>query len=430
MDTLAIARSSRVGTVLGLTAAIGLLAACGGGGGGGGGGGTGGGSSCDDFDCQGMLENLANNVMLPTYETFRAESEAMVSAVSDYCTALDTSDPATAERDNARQAWRDAMAAWQRADVMQVGPLVANSSELRDTIYSWPSTNACAVDQDVILAHEAANTSATYDIGSRTLTRRGMDALEYALFSDPTTAQCPSSVSGFETTPGDEGYWTLLSDPERREARCVFAEQAAADVANQARTLVESWDGTSGDFLAELTSPGSGASRYDSVEEAVNAVSDGLFYVEKQTKDIKLAEPLRLKASTCGAASPGEVCLEAVESPWSDNSKANIRNNLLALQLMYLGNEPGGTPATGFDDYLSSAGGDNVSSMLANNIDAAVASVSDATMRDTLTQTLQSERPLVESAHTATKTVTDELKNDFLQVLGLSIPDSAAGDGD
>lgn len=417
-------RLAGLGVFLGVVMAGGLLHACGGGSGGGGGNG-GSGSTCEGFDCQGMLDNLASNVMLPTYDTFRDRAHAMTAAVGDYCSALDGGDTAAPQRDEARQAWKDAMATWQKAEVMQVGPLVENSSTLRDTIYSWPSTNACAVDQDVILAHQAATGGTDYDITDRTLLRRGMDALEYALFRDDLQATCSSATEGF----GSGEYWDTRTAAERRQARCVFAQQAADDVANQAETLVARWDGTSDDFLAELTNPGAGDSRYDTVEEAVNAVSDALFYVEKQTKDIKLADPLRLKASACGPASPGEICLEAVESPWSGTSKANVRNNVAALRLMYLGNEPGAAPALGFDDYLSSVDGDNVSSILANNMDAAVASVG-TNMPDTLTRTLQTSPGLVESAHSSVKTVTDLLKNEFLEVLGLSIPAAAAGDGD
>lgn len=397
------------------------LTACGGGGGDGGGGG--GSSTCDDFDCQGMLENLANNVMLPTYQSFETEAQELVTEVDAYCDALGSGGEDSA-RDNAQQAWRDAAAVWQQAEVMQVGPLVVNSRALRDTIYSWPSTYACGVDQEVVAAHKAANDSGTdYDISGRTPDRRGLDALEYALFKEDTGPACSAVVDAF-----DDEYWNGLDDAERREARCVYAQHAAADLSSQAQTLVNQWDGTEDDFLAELTNPGSSGSRYDSVEEAVNAVSDALFYVEKQTKDIKLAVPLGLKSNDCG----GDPCPADVESVWSNTSKENIRNNFVGLQRMYLGNDSGASPALGFDDYLSSAGDDNVSSMMANNIDAAVASVSDDVMPGTLAENLETQEGvgLVDSAHDAAKTVTDQLKNDFLQVLGLSIPDSAAGDGD
>ena len=49
-----------------------------------------------------------------------------------------------------KQVGARAMNVWQQAEMMQVGPLVNNSGFLRNKIYSWPLTNSCNVDFEVI----------------------------------------------------------------------------------------------------------------------------------------------------------------------------------------------------------------------------------------------------------------------------------------
>jgi hypothetical protein len=131
--------------------------------------------------------------------------------------------------------------------------------------------------------------------------------------------------------------------------------------------------------------------RFQSEQDAVNAVSDALFYVEKQVKDIKLAEPLGLKGGKCTQGEP--ACASAVENPLSPS-------------------------------------GDNVSASMEAAINETLASLDaiDTSLQAAVTDA--NGVNLAKGAHESSKKITDRLKNDFLTVLGLGIPDSAAGDGD
>ena len=59
-------------------------------------------------------------------------------------------------------------------------------------------------------------------------------------------------------------------------------------------------------------------------------------------KDLKLGVPLGINAS-CSAV----ACPEIVESIYSANSFANIRDNLVAFRNLFTGAE-----GSGFDDYI------------------------------------------------------------------------------
>lgn len=389
------------------------LGACGGGGGSDGGGEAA--SPCDNFDCQAMVDNLAANVMRPTFSDFRDAADTLK-------TRMETlqGDPAGPGSPNtaleeARQAWKDAMAVWQRAEVMQAGPLTDNSSVLRDTLYSWPATSSCDVDQEVIFAEDQGG---GYDISTRSLKRRGLDALGYLLFTDTLDHTCPGSITATQD-------WNARPDAERAQVRADFGVDVAGDLFDHAQQLVSDWDG----FVTEVEQAGNGDGRFDSVEEAVNALSDALFYLEKQTNDTKLALPAGIKANSCGGEST--VCPNDVESPFSRVSKENVRQNMKGFELMFLGNEPGGTDAPGFSEFLSAQDDDDGASVARNmeaDLEAAFVQLDevDGSLYDAVNNDLQD----VIDTHDQLGLVNRQLKNQFLAVLGLSIPDSAAGDGD
>lgn len=382
-----------------------VLSACGGGSGGGSSGST----ACDEFDCQAMIDNLASNVMQPTFETFQTRTTTLVEKVEAYA-----DNPGSPEKEQAREAWRQAMAVWQRAELMQVGPLLDNSGALRDTIYSWPAISSCEVDQDVILAEDPG-----YDITTRTPKRRGLDALGYILFTEDLDHTCPTGITITED-------WNARTDADREQTRADYAALAAADLENQASTLVTRWQ----DFRDEVAQPGSADSRFDNVEEAVNAISDALFYLEKQTNDTKLAEPPGFKANTCG--DEGTVCPDDVESPFAEVSRENIIENMEGFRLLFLGRAPDGTDGLGFSEFLAAQSdeGGNVAQTMLDDLDGAQSVLEGITM--SLQDAVQDPDALAELqvAFDALSEVNKQLKDQFLRILGLTIPDAAAGDGD
>ena len=207
-----------------------VLSACGGGGGGGsnpgsGSDNSGGGSSAGDitFDRQALLTNIGQNVFQPSYSAFQTSSSALTSSIQSYCAAIG-SDTESSALVSAQSAWRTTMSDWQKAEMTQLGPLADASGQLRNNIYSWPLISSCSVDQEVIEAEADA-----YDISSRAVNRRGLDAIEYVLFSDSLNHTCSANITAVSE-------WNDREDTAKKTARCDFATIAAQDVAAQATT--------------------------------------------------------------------------------------------------------------------------------------------------------------------------------------------------
>ena len=246
----------------------------------------------------------------------------------------------------AREAWATASAVWQHAELFQVGPAASASSspdfgeDFRDQIYSWPLVNACRVDQELV---EGSYTDVDA-FASEQVNVKGLDALERLLFHPGDTNAC-SIKSSINT----DGSWDALSSEERVQKRAAYAVTVATLLERDATALADRW---STSFGEELSTPGSPTSRFTTVQEALNAVSDALFYLDKMTKDAKLGTPLGL--INCES----ETCPEAVESPLGLQSTRWIRENLNGLRRVLMGGkEPAMEGQTGWVDLLASLGG-------------------------------------------------------------------------
>ena len=355
----------------------------------------------DGFDRRALLERVGEHVGA-TYDAFATEASAMAGAIDAWCTALGGAGADTARAD-AEQAWRDAMDVWQAADAVLLGTPAANMKTLRNRIYSWPLVNTCAVDHDV--ATRWADPG-SYDVTSRLDNRRSLAAVEYLLFTTGLEHTCPVS----SPPPG----WDAMSDADRLAARCGLAGVIAGDVAAQGAIARDGWAAD----LQALT----GAA---ALQESVNVVSDALFYVDTMVKDMKLGESSGIAMNSCGTIQ--EPCLAEVEHRPADHGKAAMLANLRSLRAAFTGTL-GGEDGVGFDDFLIAVGAGDVATRMVGELDGAIAAVE--AIEGTFLVALDSDYAGIVEAHAAVKLFTDDMKSQFLTVLGLEIPDDVAGDND
>lgn len=367
----------------------------------------------DDFNQTLLLQNLTDNVIVPTYTKFAELTVTQDAAIGNYCAALTSQATNTeAMQVSAKQSWRDAMAVWQMAEVMQIGPLLDNNNSLRNKIYSWPNTSSCAVDQDVLLAE-----SEGYDISTRTPSRKGLDAIEYLLFNSDLNHSC----TVFGTQP--QG-WNNRTNEDRMTARCGLAKLVAADLVSNSEELLSAWNGTATEqgYAEVLKNAGQVNSSFNNVHDAVNDVSDAVFYIDTLTKDAKLATPLGVFANDCGLV----PCIQNVESRFAFNSLQNIINNIQGLNMIFLGGNT--DSAIGFEDYLIDVGATDTATQMRNDLTNVTEFA--ITLEQSLTQLLEQEPEQVQQVHDQLKKVTDNMKTDFIQSLALELPATSAGDND
>ncbi len=355
-----------------------------------------------------VLASIGENVAVPLQNQFAEEAAALEQALTE----------ATPEnRDAARAAWQTAMATWQQLEVMQFGPLgsslsVMGGQDFRAFTYSWPLLNLCEIDRQTVGdAHDDPDA-----IGSTRGAPLGLWAIEYLLFGDNPDNNCTAL-----DPLNSQGIWEDMADmiPARRVE---YAAALATLVKRRANDLVDAWSPNGGNFIEELTNPGRSGAVYGSAQEGLNAVSDAMFYLEKESKDMKIAKPLGITG--CSEAQ----CPDDLESLWATWSKPHVLANLRAFQSTFHGGSPDDPEALGYDDLLTDMGAADVAEDMSTAITEAIAATEavPGTFREALTQDPVS----MERAHAAIQAVTDILKSDFLSVLDLEAPDRAAGDND
>lgn len=364
----------------------------------------------DGFDRGALLQHLGANVLLPMQVTFADKAAALPPAIEAYCTALDAGAAGTS-RDDAVAAWTAAIDAWELADAVLIGPAAMNMKDLREKIYAWPLLAPCGVDRDT--ASRWTDPSA-YDVAAQPPNERSLLAIEYLLFTTDTAHTCPIEPPG----------WSALGADLPR-ARCHLAHVLALDVAARATELYDAWRADAGNYVGELARAGQSGSSLPSAQEGVNLISDGMFYVDRVVKDMKLGEAAGIATNICNTVQ--EPCLPEVELRYADRGSYAIRANLTALRQVFTGTSPT-ADGPGFDDFLDALGQGELAARMTSNLDAALEKAN--ALPDSFVTALQTSYAAVVDTHVAVNTFTTDLKSQFLTVLALDIPDDVAADND
>lgn len=363
-----------------------------------------------DYSSQAAVASLGQRV-LGVYEQFASNASTLEQATFAYAESGEAS-----ERLEAQQAWAAAMNIWQQAEVFRFGPAGDTTNPgglgIADEIYSWVvSTNTCRVDQET--ASEASQDAEL--IALEAINVRGLDSLEYLLFNEDLGNTCASNLS-----LNTSGAWAgIEGEVESRRAR--YAHSLAVGVEERATALVQAWQQDAGDFLSTLGRKGS---EYSTVGEAFSAIGAGLLYLDVQTKDRKVGGPAGLLA--CSSA----TCPDDLESPFARVSKQNVAANLLAFELLLSSSEESSEATRwGFADALKDVGAAELAEQMKVDVEQALQAVEDIG-EPTLLKALDDDLDAVVALYDAIKKLTDNIKGEFIEELGLQISEPGAGDAD
>lgn len=314
---------------------------------------------------------------------------------------------------SARDAWEQAMSAWQKAELYRLGPAARpndpGAESLRDEIYAWPLFSRCKVEEQLVSKAYEAATFTTSLISARTLT-----AAEFLLFYEGTDNAC-----GERSAINANGTWAALSSDELEMRKADYLAAVAKDIVVKATRLVDAWSPSGGNFEMEFAKAGQTSRVYRTEMQALNALSHALFYVEIEVKDLKLGRPLGIQLC------PDIDC--PFESPWAGRSTKNVVDNLEAARGLFLGCGEA-DEGVAFDDWLVAAG----ASDLSERMTLALTEAQEAAQKldEPLDVAATHAEADVEALYKSVKKFTDLLKSEFASVLNLELPQTAEGDND
>ncbi|BFM07361.1 imelysin family protein [Halioxenophilus aromaticivorans] len=378
----------------------------------------------EDFDFTAMFANYADNIIIPNYESLKSAADNLADEqgpLGQYCAGIGSANEASLFT-SAELAWHEVQSSIQHSESHVLGPVADNGAALRARLsaYHVGELSACGIDQGVVLNAQSSN----FDVTTRTVTQRGIGAVEYLLFNTDLTHNCPSQIA-------ETADWDQRSTTERQTLRCDYALTLAKDIAVAADEIVTAWSMDGGNYRSEFINPLNDA-------ENLTALSDAMFFMEIDVKDAKLGIPTGINDACSEIACPDQV-----ESPYSQSSLANIADNLSAFQTMMTGAD-----GLGFDDIISQAGVAPLNQQFADNIQAALASIQTqpaslysqaaglVTEDDETDCTNSYTNPTTTTLVPAcslfglVKLITDDLKVGFIAAVDVDLPDRSQSDND
>ena len=353
----------------------------------------------ESFDCATSLQAV-NSEVVSTIANLETSLITLSTSVDAYCADItDAGLLATAQSD-----LNTALASVQQLEVMQFGPY----ADVRDDFYAWPSNSTCRVDEQVAIAADA-------DISSIDSGKRGLTSIEYILNSNDVAMECGSLTN--------VSNWIAVTNiSERRDARCGYAKRIIDDLEMKVASLES--DQTAFDFEAA----------FETLQQGANSISNALFYIDTETKDVKVKAALPQLTTESFDASK-------LESQYAHISKENIENNLLGAKAVL---------EAGLDDYLIVKGQESLATEMIQAIDGALANIAEieGALNDAVLAAGVTAEECINLGSTGSydtdssdleaycalqwniKTFTDLLKNDFVLALSFSTPATADGDND
>lgn len=342
---------------------------------------SGGGDDADDFDRAGMLENLADNVIVPAYADARASAGALESAVAAF-----ESDPTIDGLTGVRSALRTARIAWQRVNLYQFGP--AESTALKASVNTYPA--------------DAARIESNIESGSWTLgtidnrAAAGFPAIGYLVHPTETT---------------DEETLAAFTSGTHASDRMAYLVDNAAFVQAAIEVTADAWTPeTGGAFRTEfLSASNTGTDVGSSLGMLVNAL---VLHLERFLRDGKIGIP-------AGVRSAGVPRPTSTEAFFGGYSTALAIANTRALEQTVFGTSAAGVSGPGLDDHLEALGAEALSEEIGSAFDEAIVALE--AIDDPLSARIESDVEPILTAFTELQDLVVLLKADMTSILGVTI---------
>ncbi|QYH39655.1 imelysin family protein [Algoriphagus sp. NBT04N3] len=239
------------------------------------------------IDRKPLLENLADQVIIPAYTQLDTEVTGMNSSITAFL-----NDPSPATLGNARSTFIKAYVAWQKVEFFDFGP--AFDQTLRAQVNTFPTDNF-AID----------NAIATGNIQLQSLSnnnKKGFPAIDYLLYGDNKSDA--DIIADFTTN---------ANASTRKE----YLRASIEDMQTLVSRVSVAWNSGEGNYRSTFVER-TGTDVGSSLGQLINSLSQSL---EVFTRDAKVGIPL-------GKRSQGILIPKNAEAYYSGNSMLLARSNV------------------------------------------------------------------------------------------------------
>jgi predicted lipoprotein len=337
----------------------------------------------DSFDRNALLENIADNIIIPAYEDFSGKMNALKTAGDSFSTA-----PNQSNLEALRVSWFAAYKTWQHIEMFDIG----KAEELQFKFYMniYPVT-VSDIEDNI--------TNGSYDLNSvNNQDAQGFPALDYLLHG---------------LADSDAALLEKYTTAENNE----YLKNYLVAILNQMNTLTTS---VVSDFKAQRNA--FVISTENTATSSVNKlINDYIFYYEKGLRANKFGIPAGIFSST--------PLPEKVEGQYkNDVSKELALDALTAVQNLFEGRHyNASTTGVSFKDYLEKLNRSDIATGTSSQFNTATAQVE--TLESSFAAQINTDNTGMTMAYDELQKAVVLLKVDMLQAFNVSV-DYVDADGD
>ena len=346
-------------------------------------------STGDNFDRTLMLQNVADNIILPQLTDLQSNVNALNAASDAFTAEVNESNLVKLQ-----SAWIEAYTAWQHANAFNFGPGGEEGTKRRfvEEVGTFP-VSEIKIESNIV-NNNMSMTGSNRDA-------RGFLAIEYLIFRvDEDNGTIVASFSaGFA--------W---------ENRRAYLDAIVNKLKAQTDDVVTAW--TSGYAQSFVTNNGK------DVGSSTSLLYNEFVRSFESIKNFKVGLPAGLLAGQTQAEP------ELVEAYYSGISLAILKEHLSAIENIWYGRSAEGTDGIGFKEYLENVkGGDDLIASTEAQLVAVHAALNTLPADERLSEQVIDNATEVESFFDELQQHTRYFKSDMSSLLGISIT-YASGDGD
>jgi predicted lipoprotein len=337
----------------------------------------------DSFDRNALLENIADNIIIPAYEDFSGKMNALKTAGDSFSTA-----PNQSNLETLRVSWFAAYKIWQHIEMFDIG----KAEELQFKFYMniYPVTVSDIEDN-------IANGS--YDLNSvNNQDAQGFPALDYLLYGlADSDAALLEKYTTAENNDNHKNYLVAILNQMN-----TLTTSVVSDFKAQRDAFVTSTENTATSNINKL-------------------INDYIFYYEKGLRANKFGIPAGIFSST--------PLPEKVEGQYkNDVSKELALDALTAVQNLFEGRHyNASTTGASFKDYLVKLNRTDIATSTSDQFDLASTQVEN--LDNSFATQIDTDNTAMTMAYDELQKAVVLLKVDMLQAFNVSV-DYVDADGD
>ncbi|MCH2022958.1 MAG: imelysin family protein [Saprospiraceae bacterium] len=335
-----------------------------------------------DFDQLSLLENIGNNIIIPTYQKLSTEASNLEQLATDF-----TNNPDQTNLINLRGQLQEIWLTWQTASIFEFGP--AANEELRSHMNNFPVFTTRL---------ESAIDSGSYDLTTEFYSyARGFPAIEYLIYGTDTTYS--TVIQEFSTSTNSNNRKQMLKD-------------LTALIQQKSNTVYDNWKATGANYLNTFTTT-EGISNGKPMSDLVNQLNMNYELI----KNYKLGIPISAKTNY------NPLLPQNVEAYYSRKSLDLAIKGVEASKNVFIG-YTNNNDNIGLDDYLQATnakkGNEDLHTVIINQFDLALSTL-NALSPSTLHDAINNNTEAVKSAYAAAQNQMVNTKTDMPSALCISI---------